>query len=192
MEASNSELRFGPQTAGRPPTQPCSIYYAGALKLSELAPVFPCKGKIPITQHGYKDASTDTRTIGQAWNRHPNANVGLVTGSLIVLDVDGPEGAKSLEALEAQHEPLAPTLSASTGRGVHRYYRCPEGVTIGNSAGKLGTGVDVRGRGGYVIAPPSVHASGKRYEWIAEGVLSLSCPSGSQSCSSHESGSRAT
>jgi hypothetical protein len=96
--------------------------------------------------------------------------VGLVTGSLIVVDVDGPEGAKSLEALEAQHGPLPPTLSASTGRGVHRYYRCPEGVSIAGSAGKLGTGVDVRGKGGYVIAPPSVHASGKRYEWIAEGV----------------------
>ena len=150
--------------------KPSSAMLGAALELSKLAPVFPCKGKRPLTDHGYKDASTDASTIGQAWTRNPDANVGLVTGSLIVVDVDGPEGAKSLEALEAQHEPLAPTLSASTGRGVHRYYRCPEGVTIGNSAGKLGVGLDVRGKGGYVIAPPSVHASGKRYEWIAEGV----------------------
>jgi len=150
--------------------KPSSAMLDAALELSELAPVFPCKGKRPLTDHGYKDASTDASSIGQAWTRNPDANVGLVTGSVIVVDVDGPEGAKSLEALEAQHGPLPPTLSASTGRGVHRYYRCPEAVTIGNSAGKLGTGVDVRGKGGYVIAPPSVHASGKRYEWIAEGV----------------------
>ena len=123
--------------------KPSSAMLDAALNLSELAPVFPCKGKRPLTDHGYKDASTDASSIGQAWTRNPDANVGLVTGSLIVVDVDGPEGAKSLEALEAQHGPLPPTLSASTGRGLHRYYRCPEGVTIGNSAGKLGTGVDV-------------------------------------------------
>lgn len=150
--------------------KPSSAMLDAALELSGLAPVFPCKGKQPRTEHGYKDGSTDSRQVADWWQAWPDANVALVTGDLIVIDVDGPEGSQSLEALEAQHEPLPPTLSASTGRGVHRYYRCPEGIKIGNSAGKLGVGLDVRGKGGYVIAPPSIHENGKRYEWIAEGV----------------------
>jgi len=141
-----------------------------ALRLSELGPVFPCRGKVPLTPNGVKDASTEAATIAKAWQRYPDANVGLATGDLIVLDVDGEKGAESLEQLEREHGPLAPTLSASTGRGLHRYYRCPDGLTIGNSTSKLGPNLDVRGRGGYVIAPPSLHESGKRYEWIVEGA----------------------
>jgi hypothetical protein len=61
---------------------------------------------------------------------------------------------------------LPPTLQAITGGGgFHLYFRAPEGVEIRNSAGKLGAGVDVRGNGGYVLLPPSLHISGRRYAW---------------------------
>lgn len=141
-----------------------------ALELARLGPVFPCRDKRPLTERGYKDATTDPGQIAEWWGAWPDANVGLATGEVIVLDVDGPEGEQTLAALELEGGPLPPTLEARTGRGRHLYYRSPQGAVIGNAAGErgrgLGKGLDVRGRGGYVIAPPSRHAeTGKAYEW---------------------------
>lgn len=103
------------------------------------------------------------------WFLHrPDANVGIVTGalsSLIVLDVDPQHGgAESLAALERAHAPLPPTVEALTGGGGrHLYFRHPGGL-VRNRAG-LRPGVDLRGDGGYVVAPPSLHPSGRRYAW---------------------------
>jgi hypothetical protein len=95
--------------------------------------------------------------------RGPDANVGVVTGAVsgvVVLDADGPEGLASLKALNTP----ATTWLARTGKGLHQWFAHP-GVAIGNRAG-LRPHLDVRGDGGYVIAPPSLHASGRRYEWL--------------------------
>ncbi len=131
-----------------------ALTYAG-----EGIPVFPCKpgGKEPLTQHGFKDASTDASKITAWFNRWPNANIGIPTGErsgILALDVDNPA---SLETLEAEHGELPATTTIRTGSGgLHYYFRYPAGEKISISAGKLGPGLDTRGEGGYVIAPPSV------------------------------------
>ena len=86
---------------------------------------------------------------------------------LIVLDVDVAHGGlQSLAQLEHAHEPLPDTPTVTTGSGGrHYYFRCPVGQSIGNRAG-IRPGIDVRGNNGYVVAPPSIHASGNRYEWL--------------------------
>jgi len=132
-------------------------------------PVFPCKpgGKEPLTSRGHIDASTDPRRITAWWNRWPHANIGVPTGErsgLLVLDVDHPAG---LDALEAEHGGLTATRTHATGNGgMHHLYRYPGGGEreIRNSAGKLAPGLDVRGEGGYVIAPPS--ATRRPYELL--------------------------
>ncbi len=94
---------------------------------------------------------------------------GVATDDLVVIDEDGPAGRKSLAALESKCGPLPVTLTQRTGRvdgGRQFIFRRPPGVDIRNSAGKLGDGVDVRSIGGYFVAPPSIHPSGKTYEWI--------------------------
>ena len=130
-------------------------------------------GKHPRTVHGLSDASTDPDTINQWWREWPDANIGIVTGpesGLVVLDVDPRhDGDKSLRDLESQHAPLAPTLEVQTGGGGrHLYFKYPEGANLGNSSGTLGPGLDVKGSKGYVVAPPSLHASGKTYQWKDE------------------------
>ena len=98
------------------------------------------------------------------WETYPDANVGIVTGKvsgLVVLDLDGDESLPAAKQLA-----LPETWVAKTGRGWHVYFRHPgNGTQISNRAGIL-PHLDVRGDGGYVIAPPSVHPSGTRYAWI--------------------------
>ena len=123
--------------------------------------VFPCVAgaKVPATTHGLHDATTDRDVIRQWWERWPRANVAIRTGAvsgLVVLDVDGPEGFASLKALEARHGALPRTYTVSTPRGGLHFYFAHPGGTIPNSAGKIAPGIDLRGDGGYVVAPPSV------------------------------------
>ena len=129
-------------------------------------PVFPCRGKLPLTEHGCHDATTDRETIRASWERWPSANVAIATGRrLSILDVAGEPGFASLAELTRWHGPLE-TASVITGRdGCHLYLATPVGVVIGNSAGRVGAGLDVRGEGGYVIAPPSIHPNGQPYVW---------------------------
>jgi Bifunctional DNA primase/polymerase, N-terminal/AAA domain/Primase C terminal 1 (PriCT-1) len=120
-------------------------------------PVFPCNGKAPLTEHGFKDATIDVETIRAWWTKWPDANVAIATGAasgLVVLDVDGDDGGDSLAKLEREHGALPRTVSAKTPHGQHFYFAHPGGV-IANSVGRLGAGLDVRADGGYVIAPPS-------------------------------------
>jgi hypothetical protein len=121
-------------------------------------------GKHPqsrFCRNGLKDASIDPELIKHWWTWAPSANVGVATGRVVVLDVDHDQ---ALIELEAKHGPLPPTWRARTGNGEHIYFAVD--IEIRNSCGKLSPGVDVRGVGGYVIAPPSLHVSGKHYEWI--------------------------
>jgi hypothetical protein len=104
------------------------------------------------------------------WFRHwPDANIGIVTGeisNLIVLDVDPKHGGDAtLERLEHRFGPLSATIEAeSGGGGRHLYFAHPVGLTR-NRAG-LAQGIDLRGDGGYVVAPPSIHPSGRPYRWV--------------------------
>lgn len=138
--------------------------------------VLPCRprGKIPASRHGTLDATCDLVTIGQWWHEHPDFNVAIATGrGVFVLDVDGPQGESSLWELERQYGRLPPTPESTTGRGRHLYFRHNKDVTIKNSAGKLGVGLDVRGEGGCVVAPPSNHPNGQRYRWSKDRRIDL-------------------
>jgi hypothetical protein len=147
-----------------------------------------CKkvGKHPRTAHGLTDASTDATIIRDWWERWPAANVGIATGpesGVFVLDVDGEDGQASLKGLEALGH-LPQTLRAHTGRtgqdgqrtGFHLYFNYPAGANLRNSAGALGQGLDIRAAGGYVVAPPSLHASGLRYEWAQDDAVIAEAP----------------
>jgi hypothetical protein len=119
-----------------------------------------------LAPRGLLDATTDPRRVSEWWLSAPSANIGLATGDVVVVDVDPHHGGdESLRDLEQRHGELPPTWRAFTGGGMHIYFRAPSGIEIRNSAGKFGPGVDVRGVGGYVVAPPSLHASGNRYAW---------------------------
>lgn len=106
-----------------------------------------------------------------AWfQRWPDANIGIVTGeisNLIVLDIDPKHGGDiSLERLEDKFRPISATVEAVTGGGGrHLYFAHPGGLTR-NRAG-LAQGIDLRGDGGYIVAPPSVHPSGRPYMWAS-------------------------
>lgn len=128
-------------------------------------------GKHPRTPGGFKDATRDPRVITAWWTRWPDANIAIATGSssgVVVLDVDG-EAAERIVVefgLEEAHPPVV-----ITGRGRHLCFAHPE-TTIASRAG-VRPCFDVRGDGGYIVAPPSVHASGVRYAWAdAEAAVS--------------------
>jgi hypothetical protein len=124
-------------------------------------------GKHPLNRGGRNTASTDPRQITAWWRRWPTANVGIASGeaaNLGVLDVDGEDGRASLARIEAEHGPLPGTVTAITSRGCHLLYQWTPGLGIG--AGFYGDGLDHRGQGGYIIAPPSRHPSGHIYRWL--------------------------
>ena len=104
------------------------------------------------------------------WYRaRPEAGVGIVTGAisgLVVIDIDERHGGDvALEQLEREHDRLPVTVECRTGGGGRHLYFAHPGGLIRNKVG-LAPGVDVRGDGGYVVAPPSLHASGVRYAWV--------------------------
>jgi hypothetical protein len=128
----------------------------------------PGKHPIPrLAARGIKDATVDERTIRDWWGCEPDANIALATGSVIVIDIDPRhDGEASLAQLEAGHGEIPPSWRVGTGGGgLHIYLKAPADIAIRNSAGLLGAGIDVRGRGGYVVAPPSKHISGGQYAW---------------------------
>lgn len=131
-------------------------------------PIVP-KGKRPLTPHGFKDASAAESAVRQWWARWPGANIGIATGAsgLVVVDLDGKEGIAAWALGKANNPGMNDdTLTSLTGGGgIHLIFLAPESTIIGNSASKLAPHIDIRGMGGYIIAPPSVHPSGKKYQW---------------------------
>jgi hypothetical protein len=104
------------------------------------------------------------------FRRWPDANIGIVTGeisNLVVLDIDPKHGGDaSLERLERRFGPLPTTIEATTGGGGrHLYFAHPGGLTRNRTG--LAQGIDLRGDGGYIVAPPSIHPSGRPYAWAA-------------------------
>lgn len=128
-----------------------------------------CKhnGKHPRTHHGLKDGTIDAKII-KTWKGPYNlcAVTGSVSG-VFVLDVDPDKGgAESLRHLEKLHGKLPHTWRSLTGgEGTHFIFRHP-GYPVKNRTG-FHPGLDIRGDGGYIVAPPSVHRSGRTYEWDA-------------------------
>jgi hypothetical protein len=131
-------------------------------------PIEP-RGKRPFVAWLEFQSRRASRSEVAGWFRQrPDANVGIVTGALsglLVLDIDARHGGdRSLSELELAHGPLPPTVEALTGGGGrHLYFAHPGGV-VHNRVG-LAPGIDLRGDGGCVVAPPSLHPSGTRYAW---------------------------
>lgn len=130
----------------------------------------PCDaaGKHPQTNHGYTEATTNVETIRQWWRHSPRANIGIATGSvsgMVVLDVDPDKGgADSLAELERQYGKLPATVEQITGgAGRHILFTHPS-YDVRNRV-RFAPGLDVRGDGGYIVAAPSMHISGRKYEW---------------------------
>ena len=172
--------------AGRRPLDAALIYARRGW------PVFPCQSpssaggcschhddcaspaKHPRIQGGLRAATTEEAQLRQWWARWPDANVAVRTGTvsgLVVLDVDPDHGGDdSLERLLDRFGPLPDGRLVRTGSGGRHFYFAHPGGTVRNDTGRrLGPGLDVRGDGGYVIAPPSRHASGESYVLEASG-----------------------
>ena len=135
--------------------------------------VFPLKprDKAPITAHGVHEATTNFDQINKWWSRYPNANIGIacgkISGGLLVVDLDrkpnGVDGLDSLNEWERENGELPETVRSITGSdGNHLLYRI-DGA--GKNRVNLLPGVDIRSDGGYIVAPPSIHPNGNRYEW---------------------------
>ncbi len=124
-------------------------------------------GKHPATSHGFYDATTDLSVLNAWWKKMPQANLAIATGALsglVVLDVDPRHGGdESLADLTQKYGQLPATVTVLTGGDGQHYYFSHPGVYI--KSREIAAGLDLKADGGYVIAPPSMHFSGKRYEW---------------------------
>jgi putative DNA primase/helicase len=126
-------------------------------------------GKHPRTRNGLQDATCDPEQIGAWWTRWPTANIAIATGvasGIWALDIDAQSGGlDSIDRLEAEHGQAPPTWAVeSGGGGLHLWFRHPD-MPVPTTASRIGVGLDVRGDGGYLIAPPSRHRSGQPYRW---------------------------
>lgn len=151
-------------------------------------PVFPCDpaSKRPFSKAWYgvpKDAlggfhlaTCDAATITKWWARAPGAMIGVPTGrasGVFAIDPDvpkkegDPDGFTAWRNLQATHGAAPHTHTHETPRGgLHVLFRWNEARPVSNSPGRLqGTGIDVRGEGGYIIAPPSRMADGRQYQF---------------------------
>ena len=136
--------------------------------------VFPLRpgDKRPATENGCKAATTSLQQIADWWDRYPDCNIGIATGGisggLVVIDLDidetkGINGYDSLKEWQRKNGELPETWQSITGRGgYHLLYM--DSAENKNRVG-LYEGVDIRGEGGYIVAPPSIHPNGRKYEW---------------------------
>jgi hypothetical protein len=140
---------------------------------SQGVPVFPCivRDKKPACERGCLAATTDKSVINQWWQSEPLYNIGIACGAVsgfFVVDIDGHEAENRLAKLESEHGKLPASVEVITGKGRHIYFRYQPEHPVRNTASKIAPGIDTRGDGGYVLAPPSVHPSGREYCWSVD------------------------
>lgn len=132
--------------------------------------VFPCNPKKrPLIDEWPTAASTSSLGIRGWWSTWPDALIAIPTGEvsgLVVLDIDvkHDNGFESVERLGLVIPDDAPRVTTPSG-GEHYYFKLPQGISVRNSAGRIGPGIDVRGEGGFIIAPPS-----KGYQYDCEAI----------------------
>lgn len=123
----------------------------------------------PLVERGLLDATTSDATIRRWWRDAPRANIGVLLGQpsgMWAIDIDPAAGGdRTLVRLVQQRGGFGPTLHAVTGSGGDHYFFHWPGVPVPTVAHRVGVGIDVRGDGGYIVAPPSLHHSGSHYEW---------------------------
>jgi hypothetical protein len=136
-------------------------------------PVQP-RAKVPACEHGCLAATVDAATIHTWWRERPDCNIGIACGAtsgIFAIDIDGPDGECALRELEAEHGELPASIETITPRpGRHVYFKMPSALVLKNSTGRVADHIDVRATGGYTLAPPSIHPSGKRYAWSVDSA----------------------
>ena len=137
-------------------------------------------GKHPRIRGGLTRATTDRVQIDNWWRRSPSSSIGVATGKpsgLIALDIDRDKGGfECFDQLIHVIGALPETLTQKTGSdGFHYLFSAPTGP-IRNSASRLGAGIDIRGDGGYIVAPPSTHLSGHVYRWLSDPLTTPIAP----------------
>jgi hypothetical protein len=143
-------------------------------------PVFPLlpRSKQPRVAgpflHGFHDATTDAERIDRHWYLYPSDNIGLrppLGMAVAVLDIDPRHGGRATMArLLAEHGPLPQTWTARTGSGGRHLWFVVGEIQVRCNLGPE-SGVDIKHGGtGYVVAPPSIHPNGSRYEWLIPPV----------------------
>ena len=142
-----------------------------AMRLAALGyKVFPCRPgtKIPLTEHGCLDATTDEAVIEAWFTDYPGANLAVSTDSLFVVDTDPlPDGSVNTWAAEvATAAGFTGGAGSRTPRGgTHHWFRQAPGQDLRNTTGRLAKGVDTRANGGYVLVYPSRTEHGE-YCWL--------------------------
>jgi hypothetical protein len=148
--------------------------------------VFPLapRSKKPIVIGGFKAATKDATQIDAWWKRTPAANIGIATGAvsdLVVLDMDPRHGGEEshLELRQKFGRWSDTPISHTGGGGTHEAFRHPGGGKVPCRTSVAGfSGIDVKGDGGYIVAPPSIHPSGEPYVWdLYYGIESFELPS---------------
>lgn len=130
--------------------------------------VIPLEGKRPALR-SWSKFQTEHATPSElkCWFAGKSvSNVGIVTGRLsgiVVVDCDSSDDAEYW----TRNFPETPLAVRTGGGGAHFYYHYPTGETIGNRAKILSRQIDLRGEGGYIVAPPSIHPNGTHYEWLS-------------------------
>lgn len=140
-----------------------------AIQYAELGyRVFPCAAEVnpvPLTRHGFKDATGDCEQIERWWTRHPNACIGLAAIGLLVVDIDAPPNPWLAGDADLAMDLLAGPTSITPSGGRHHIFRRPAGKSWSCTVGQLAPRVDTRTDGGYIVVPPSTRPDGS-YRWL--------------------------
>lgn len=132
--------------------------------------IFPLarNSKLPALEGDWRGHATcDPAKVRELWGGDHDYNIGLWTKDMIVLDFDVSKsrpGMADLADFAAKGVDMSAKVRTASG-GIHVYLRTPDGIAVANSVGKIAKGTDVRGTGGYVVAPGST-IDGRAYEWI--------------------------
>lgn len=130
--------------------------------------VFPLRPrtKEPFARIGVYAATCDTNQVIDWWRLNPTANIGLHCGgsNLLAIDLDTYKDRYAGDGILGRED--EETITNLTGNGgTHLLYSLEDGKRYGNATGNLPTGIDIRGWGGYILLPPSIHPNGNRYQW---------------------------
>lgn len=162
--------------------------------------VFPCEinGKKPhsrLAPHGFKNASSATRQVEEWWREVPTANIGIATGAasgVFVIDVDTKHDGRASWLVLCDGRSVETASVQTPSGGAHFYFRMPSSGEVRCSVSMLGAGIDVRGDGGYIVAPCSTtDVGGYRWRddtavaeapfWLLEMLVSTPRPSAGKS-----------
>src|SRR5262245_62245314 len=158
---------------------PRSDLAEAALRYAELGyRVFPCAPgtKEPLTKNGFHDATADVQQIEKWWTERPNANIGLPTEGLVVIDVDRDDNPWLKSDPDRRLSLAAGPVSLTPRTGFHYIFRQPAGKVWSNTVRLLAPDVDTRANGGYIVLPPSVLEGGRAYRWAPSSELDVSAP----------------